>query len=260
MHLNGGLLVTRSQFMLFVSLAGILASTTEAQAGKKLYVGNLPFSAADGFAILDKSTPPATAVMDATLSLSGRTGTLQNPGSPLATSSTLGIINPGLDGLGDAGFIDVFYDGPAGDFPATSYFDLVTAISEPNSLPPQYGQSSQKAAGDGDYLQVRNFKVDISGIVAQDLELLYEINPNQIGLRFGVSSLEQPTPSSIFNIFTELQFDGPGPIDPSLPLFRVTVSSVPEPSTAILAAMGAAALMLAHKRRARRELESSDDR
>lgn len=245
--------MTRSQLKLTVILAGFLAFTTEAQAGKKLYVGNLPYSATDGFSISDKSTLPATAVMDVKLSLSGRTGTLQNPGSTLPTSSSLGIINPGLDGLGDAGFIDIFYDGPAGDFPAISFFDIFTEISEPNSLPPLYGQSSQKASGSDQFIRAVGFKVDISGIVAQDLDMLFEINPNQVGLSFGASSLEQPTPSSFFDIFTELQFDGAGSIDPSLPLFRVTLSSVPEPSTAVLAAIGAAALMVvARKRRLRK--------
>lgn len=243
--------MTRSQLILVASLAGVVALAAEAQAGNKLFVGGLSWTSAD-YGFVDTSTASPTVVMDVNLSLSGRAGTLQNPGSTLPTSSSLGIINPGLDGLGDAGFFDVFYDGPAGDFPASSFFDIFTEITVPNSSPPQYGQSSQKSAGDGDYLQVRNFKVDISGIAAQDLDFLFEINPNQTGLRFGASSLDQPTPSSFFDIFTELQFDGPGSIDPSLPLFRITLTAVPEPSTWILAATGAVALMsVARKRKLR---------
>lgn len=243
--------MTRSHLVLIACFAGVVAFAVEARAGNKLFVGGLSWTTAD-YGFVDTSTAPATVVMDVNLSLSGRAGTLQNPGSTLPTSSSLGIINPGLDGLGNAGFFDVFYDGPAGDFPADSFFDIFTEITVPNSSPPQYGQSTFDVVSGDDYIRNYGFKVEISGLADQDLDMLFEINPNQAGLRFGNSSVDHPTISSFFDVFTELQFDGPGSIVPSLPLFRVTLTSVPEPSTWVLATAGVIVLLgMAHKRRQR---------
>ena len=60
-----------------------------------------------------------------------RTGTLQNPLGPLPTATTMGIVNPDPLGLGDAAFFDVFYDGPANDFPADSFFDVFVDFTHP---------------------------------------------------------------------------------------------------------------------------------
>jgi hypothetical protein len=251
--------MSRTHLVLFASLAAVFTLVTEAQAGKKLYVGNLPFSATDQFGIFDPSSSPATELQDVGISLNGaHIGTLQNPGSPLPASSSLGIINPGPDGLGDAGFFDVFYDGPAGDFPASSFFDVFTEITDPNT-----GQPAEMKNGVVKFFnETKGFGMVISGQVPGEPEYFYsltgEINPAQVGLSFADVSVVPgggPPANSFFDIFTELQFDGPGTIDPSLPLFRVTLTPVPEPSTLVLAAVGVAALIsVVRKRRLRTQV------
>src|SRR4029078_6868795 len=120
-----------TRVVLLASLAGLFAFTTDAQAGKKLYVGNLPFSSTDRFGIFDPSTTPPTEIQDLGIALHGaKSGTFQNPGNPLPADSSRGIVNPGADGLGDAGFFDVFYTGSPGDFPASSFFDVFLEITD----------------------------------------------------------------------------------------------------------------------------------
>jgi hypothetical protein len=235
------------------SLAVVLALTTEAQAGNRLFVGNLPFSATDGFGIFDPSTSPATEVQDVGISLNGaHVGTMQNPGSTLSASSSLGIANPGADGLGDAGFFDVFYDGLASDFPAISFFDVFLDITDPAT-----GQPTEMKNGTVKFFnEAKGFGMVVSGQLPGEPEYLYslmgEINPAQVGLSFADVPVVPGGASSFFDIFTELQFDGPGTIDPSIPLFRLTLTPVPEPSTLVLAIAGMAALLgVACKRRLR---------
>jgi hypothetical protein len=236
--------MSRTYLVLFAGLAGIFACATEVQAGKKLFVGNLPFSATDKVGIFDPSTSPATELQDFGISLNGaHIGTLQNPGSTLPSSSSLGIVNPGPDGLGDAGFFDVFYNGPAGDFPANSFFDVFTEITDPNT-----GQPAQMKKGTVKFFNdAKGFGIVVSGHLPGEPEYFYsltgEINPAQLGLTFANVPVVPGGANSFFDIFTELQFDAPGMIDPSVPLFRVTLTPVPEPSTLVLAAVGVAALM-----------------
>jgi hypothetical protein len=60
----------------------------------------------------------------------------------------------------------------------------------------------------------------------------------------------EPNANSFFDIFTELTFDGSGTINPSLPLFTITMTApVPEPSDFVLAATGMAALIGYRQRR-----------
>ena len=245
----------RTHFVLLASLTGMLALATEAQAGKKLYVGNLPYSSSDKVGVFDPSTSPATELQDVTISLNdARIGTMQNPGNPLPASSSLGIVNPGADGLGDAGFFDVFYTGAPGDFPASSFFDVFTEITDPNT-----GQPAEMKSGTVKFFnETKGFGMVVSGQVPGQPEYSYsltgEINPAQVGLTFADVPVVPGggPPASFFDIFTELQFDGSGTIDPNLPLFEMTLTPVPEPSTWILAALGTAALMaLARRKRLR---------
>jgi hypothetical protein len=248
--------MSRTHFVLLASLAGIIAFATEAQAGKKLYVGNLPFSATDKVGIFDPSTNPATELQDVTISLNdARIGTMQNPGNQLPSSSSLSIVNPGPDGLGDAAAFDVFYTGPPGDFPASSFFDVFTEITDPNT-----GQPAEMKTGTVKFFnETKGFGMVVSGQVPGQPEYFYsltgEINPAQVGLSFADVPLGPgggPPANSFFDIFTELQFDGLGTINPNLPLFEITMTPVPEPSTWILAALGTAALMaVARKNRLR---------
>jgi hypothetical protein len=243
--------VSRNHLVLFASLAGVLAFATDAQAGKKLYVGNLPYSATDKVGIFDPSTSPATELQDVRISLNGaHIDNMQTPGAALPSSSSLGIVNPGPDGLGDAAFFDVFYTGAPGDFPANSFFDVFTEITDPNT-----GQPAEMKNGVVKFFnEAKGFGMLVSGHVPGEPEYLYslmgEINPAQLGLKFANVPVVPGGGGSFFDIFTELQFDGTGSIDPNLPLFRLTLTPVPEPSTLILAAVSMAALVgVARKRR-----------
>jgi hypothetical protein len=247
--------MTRKNLVVAASLAAILAFATEARAGKKLYVGNLPFSATDKVGIFDPSTSPATELQDVTISLhDARIGTMQNPGGPLPASASLSIVNPGSDGLGDAASLGVFYDGPANNFPANSFFDVFVEITDPNT-----GQPAEMKNGVVKFFnEAKGFGMVVSGHVPGSPEYFYsltgEINPAQMGLSFADVPVVPGggLPASFFDIFTELRFDGSETINPNLPLFEITLTPVPEPSTLVLAAVGVAALIaVAHNRRLR---------
>jgi hypothetical protein len=104
-------------------------------------------------------------LQDVAVTLNGaQAGTIQNPGGTLPASSSLGVVNPDSSGLGDAGFFDVYYDGLAGDFPASSFFDVFAEMSVPNSVPPQDGRGTYQASNNGDHLKATNFTVEIEGL------------------------------------------------------------------------------------------------
>src|SRR5689334_14721224 len=129
--------MNRTCFVLLASLVGPFLFSADAQAGKKLYVGNLPFSSTDRFGVFDPSTTPPTEVQILGVALQdARIGTLQNPGNPLPASSSVGIVNQGPDGLGDAGVFNVFYNGSPGAFPANSFFDVFLDITDPGTGQP----------------------------------------------------------------------------------------------------------------------------
>ena len=61
--------MSRTYLVVLTSLTALLAFATEAQAGKKLYVGNLPYSSTDKVGVFDPSTVPATELQDIAISL-----------------------------------------------------------------------------------------------------------------------------------------------------------------------------------------------
>jgi hypothetical protein len=248
--------MSRTYLVLLASLAGIVAFTTEVQAGKKLYVGNLPFSATDRFGIFDPSTSPATELQDVGISLNdARIGNLQNPGSSLPAGSSVGIVNPGSDGLGDAGLFDIFCTGSPGDFPASSFFDVFLGITDPST-----GQPATMKKGVVKFFnETKGFGIVVSGQVPGEPEYSYslmgQINPAQPDLSFtDVLVVEggDPTASSFFDVFTELRFGGSGTINPNLPLFEITLTPVPEPSCVVLLGIGAMSVLAYALQRRRR--------
>jgi hypothetical protein len=248
--------MSRTYLVLLASLAGTVAFTTEVQAGKKLYVGNLPFSATDRFGIFDRSTSPATELQDVSVALNdARIGTLQNPGSSLPASTSAGIVNPGSDGLGDAGFFDVFSIGSPGVFPASSFFDVFFGITDPST-----GQSANMKKGTVKFFnETKGFDMVVSGQVPGEPEYSYsligQINPAQPDLSFAhvlIVEGSDPTANSFFDVFTEMRYGGSGTINPNLPLFEITLTPVPEPSCVILLGIGAMSLLAYARQRRRR--------
>lgn len=242
--------MTRSQPIIIAGLAVVVALASEARAGNKLFVGGLSWNTDDDFAFVDTSTDPARVVQDLSISLTdARAGTLLNPGSTLPTSSVLGIINLGPDDLGDAGFFDVFYAGLPGDFPTSSTFEVFLDIINPiTGEPVATNQGTVKKMS-------RGFGFVTFAEEAGGAEYLYsisgEINPAQPGLSFSELLTRRGEPVGLnfdgIVILPELLFDGTGVIDPALPLFRITIANIPEPTTSALALVALCLVMRRHR-------------
>jgi hypothetical protein len=248
--------MTRSHRVLIAGLAVVVALTSEARAGNRLFVGGLSWNTDDDLAFVDTSTDPARVVQDVSILLTdARVGTLLSPGSTLPASSSLGIVNLGPDDLGDAGFFDVFYTGLSADFPTSSFFDVFFDITDP-------GTGEPAAASTGTVKFFNDSKgfgfISTSGITGS-AEYLYsltgEINPVQPGLSFSELLIISGNPGELnfdgIDVLPELQFDGTGLIDSTLPLFRITITGVPEPSAALLAVLGTLAMIASTRRRRR---------
>lgn len=232
--------MTRRHLVLIAGLAVVVTIASEVRAGNKLFVGGLSWST-DDYAFVDTSTEPARVVHSANLSVTdSRAGTLLNPGSTLPASSSLGIVNLGPDDLGDAGFFDVFYTGLSGDFPTNCTFEVFLDIINPiTGEPVATNQGTVKKMS-------RGFGFVTFAEEAGGAEYLYlisgEINPAQPGLSFSELLTRRGESAELnfdgIDILPELQFDGTGVIDPTLPLFRITITNVPEPSSVLLAIAG----------------------
>jgi len=242
--------MTRSCLVLIASLTVVVALVSEAWASKRLFVGGLSWNTDDDLAFVDTSTDPARVVQDLSISLTdARAGTLLNPGSTLPASSSLGIVNLGPNDLGDAGFFDVFYAGLSGDFPTSSFFDMLLDITDPGT-----GQPAATSTGKVRFKNSKGFgfvaTAEVSGATEYLFSISGEINPAQPGLLFReLLTMNGDRVELNFDgigVLPELQFDGTGVIDPALPLFRITITSVPEPTTSALAL---AALCLGVRRR-----------
>jgi hypothetical protein len=230
----------------------MLTIATQARAGNKLFVGNLPFS--QGFTVTDVSTLPPTDLEDIALDLpNAYEGTPVAPGASLPASFQLGVIDPDPGGFANAGFFDVYYDGTATTFPSSSVFDLYVDFTHP-------GTTTRKKAGfkkldtDGLIGPKSEAKVTTETLTGEVFETLFtgDINSVQPGLAFADPEVVQgtspdPFATSFFDILFKVQHDGSGLINPSLPLFRVTVTPVPEPSTLLLASL--AGLLFCSRRR-----------
>lgn len=214
--------MTRSCLVLLAGLAGVSALAPEAQAGNKLFVGGLSWTTSD-FAFVDKSIDPGTAVQDVSISLrDAHGGTSQNPGNTLPATSSVGIVNPGPDGLGDAGFFDVFYTGSPGDFPTSSFFNVLLDITDPDT-----GQAAATKKGTVKFFNEQKgfgfiVNVQVPGAPEYSHSLTGEINPAQPGLSFMDLLTMRGGPGGLnfdgIDVLPELHFDGTGSIDPALPL------------------------------------------
>lgn len=236
----------RHASFVFTLLVVILTATTQAQAGHKLYVGSL--SLTQGFTRADDSILPPTDLEDLALELpSSNEGTIGSPGASLPASFQLGVIDPDPGGLADAGLFDVYYDGAAGTFPSNSVFDLFTDFTYAGTKVRKKAKTKGPIiVNGGGVLRTVGTTETPTGL---ELDTFFEgeINSSQPGLTFSDADVVQgisadPFATSFFDIFIELHHDGSGAIDPSQPLFRVTVTTVPEPSTFLLVGLGGVVL------------------
>jgi hypothetical protein len=199
----------------------------------------------DSIVVVDPSTSPPTPVQDFKLVLhDSGVGTPQNPLGPLLVASTIGIVNPDPAGLGDAAetyLSKLVQASGSQDTPTESFVVVRAQINDPST-----GQPTSMTKGTVKFFnEQKGFGFVVSGHSPGQPEFGYslvgEINPAQLGLTFtGPPDVlgGGPTGDSYFDIFTQLHFDGSAPIDPNVPLFSLTLTQVPEPSTIVSAALG----------------------
>jgi hypothetical protein len=243
----------RHASFVFTLLVVILTATMQAQAGHKLYVGSL--SLTQGFTHADDTILPPTDLEDIALDLpNAYEGTPDAPGASLPVSFQLGVINPDPGGFANAGFFDVYYDGTATTFPSSSVFDLFVDFTHPGTTTRKKG-GIKKLDVDGLVGPNTNAAIRTEAPTGLVLETLFtgNINSLQPGLAFADPEVVQgtspdPFATSFFDILFKLEHDGSGLINPNLPLFRVTVTPIPEPSTLLLASL--AGLLFCSRRRA----------
>ncbi len=234
-----------------ISLLALLAATSQVHAGKKLYVGNLPYAADEqALRMEDDSTIPPTPLQDIRVRLnSAHRGTYAAPLDALSTSSLLGIVNAAANGRGDAGFLAVSYTGPTGSFPLASVFDLSLDILDPGVGDPVLMKNGvvkffNEAKGFGFVVTSES-----TGVSEPAYSITGRINPAQTGLTFSNAQVFQPTGDSFFDIFPELIFAPGGSLDPSAPLFDLVVTPIPEPSMIAIGAMAMLVTVAAPRKR-----------
>jgi hypothetical protein len=181
--------------------------------------------------------------------LDAREGSRQSPTGILPTSWSLHVINPGMFGIGDGTYVDVFYTGQAANFPTDSYLKLFYDFNL---------NVAQHTTGSIDNATVVNggsaFLVNLStrpplGTIALLSTLDGEVSPSQNGLTLtGIQvnheATGDPFPGGRFDVYAQLHFDPSGAIVPGVRLMRITMTGeiTPEPSTMMLA--GAALVMM----------------
>jgi len=178
----------------------------------------------------------------------------QAPGvpNPVAIPVHLSLNDPGVPG--PSSFFDVFCDAPAQNFPAQSFFDIFTEITLPDGVttpPVQLPPVNDFPAKSFFDIFV---EIDLPSLGTHELHL--HGDAMQPGLTFMPPTDSARGPSSFFDIFTEL--DAGAQINPTMPLYRVTMTSqsVPEPSTLALVAIGAAVLLGAGRKHLMRKTPS----
>ena len=225
---------------MMASIAVLAISSSIAQGGSILeLIGGDPFT------FYDPSGGQPVAVEHTESSI--HRAEWPSGGVSLVVHSTTGIVNPGPDGSGTTSFFDVFYDGPANNFPTDSFFDTFVTITDPGQ---NLGRATVKQINNP------NIAVQFPGGSEVLNSLVPQVNPAQVGLSLSGLQVVQgtspdPNANSFFDIFMDLHFDGSGTINPNLPLFEITTTATtPEPSTIVLAAMGVAAfVVVARKKR-----------
>jgi hypothetical protein len=254
--------MTRSFLATCVAITAIASTLTVADRAAglnftKVIMNYKPQDDKDRIIILDPSTIPPTPVQNVDLILQDAgIGTPQNPLGPLPLATTLGIVTPDPAGLGDAARkvitnVGIRHDDEA---PQESFVVVRTQISDPDTGQPTFMKKGTVKF----FNESKGFGFVVSGQAPGqpefDYSLVGQIDPAQLGLTFTAAPDVQgggPTGDSFFDIFTQLHFDGTVPINPDVPLFSLTLTQVPEPSTCILAAIALAALpaMLRNRKR-----------
>jgi hypothetical protein len=212
-------------------------------------------SAADSFekidntniSVLDERTgaPTALAVIAIDLPLHGDRGLPAIPGHI--------VVNPAT---GSSISFDVFYDGLSGDFPANGSLDLHFQVTPPAGLP-STGLALSGLETSGPF---PGADFGASGLLIAQWAGTHHFAMSSKGT--GSKTFTSVTPSfdgvsSFFDIFADLSLPGGSSVDPTQPLFNVTLTSqsVPEPTSVVPAASGLLGLVaVACGRRQRRLL------
>jgi hypothetical protein len=248
--------VTRTCITMLLGLLMLVAAPSEVQAGKKLYVGNLPYSATDqALRMEDDASRPPTPLQDIRVILnSGRSGTYQAPLGTLPMNTALGIVNAGSNGRGDTGFLAVSFTGAAGSYPSSSVFDMSLDFFDPSTGGPA-DPAAMKTGTVKFFNDAKGFgfvvSSDVTGVAVDAYSIVGRINSAHTGLTFSNVQVFQPSANSQFDVFPELNLASGGALDPNAPLFDLLVTPVPEPSTIAICAMLALATMGASRKRRR---------
>jgi len=164
-----------------------------------------------------------------------------------------GISSP-IGGSSDQGLVPALKfdvgDTAQGAFPANSFFDVFFDFSLPGG---GHVQPIITGAGAGMAPPASFFDVFLELDLADGphyFDLHYQANPNQSGLG-GIALAAADINRDGFPDVLVAGIPG-GQLDPSQPLFSVTLNSVPEPSTVMLAATGLLGLLAWGWRRRKR--------
>lgn len=177
-------------------------------------------------------------------------GDPETPGSSVPGHIELGDAGgPGAGTPGAEALLEVFFDGLPIDFPPFTFSDLSFDIKNPDGTS---GTLLPISPGGPTLVDIEcdvvgcdiTFDVSLNPVYPHQLHA--EIDPSQTGLSFVAASAAVgppgPTENSFIDVFFELKLTG-GPIDPSQPLFTVTMTSQTPASIFALPPVGLAMLV-----------------
>ncbi len=234
------------------ALAGLvlaLALSPTAHAGKKLYVGNLPFSPTDSaLRVIDEAFQPPLELESMGLRVESA-GTPSNPALRLPVAITLGVTDPDAFGRGDSGFANYVYNGAATNYPeASQILSQVVMLDSDTGAPARMKTGTVKFFNDA-----KRFSFDLESTRADGIGNSYAMygvmKAAQTGLTFGDIRLSTPAADGTFQLVTEIFYDNTGAFDPAVPMFALMVTPVPEPASAGIALCTMAASLRMRKRR-----------
>ena len=217
---------------------------------------------------------PAHAAVDAFLWFDSKSGDIVEPQGgglpPIDVASfqwdvSGGISSPSIGSTGQGIMPSILYnvvDTAPANFPASSVFEVLLGVKNPGI------GGNGGAGGAGGNATGGAFVVPGGGANpsffdvfatlnladgAHYLDLHYALNPDQTGLAGISASAIGVNANGVLDVTVGL-FGNGGPVDSGQPLFSVTMTSVPEPSTFVLAGVGLLSMGFAALRRLYRQV------